>query len=94
MTKGNRAIHYLVTDMYRALARKEMWIGILGVALSMFFALESLTELDISVIDTLLYSSYGVGFKLSFVFCALPFGTAFCEELENHYIKYLLIRGD
>lgn len=94
MTEKSKVVHYLRADVYQVLTKKETWLSVLGVTLSMFFALESPEELENSVIDTLLYSAYGVGFKLSFVFCVLPFGTAFCEELENHYIKYVLIRGN
>lgn len=92
--KATRKTHYFLTDLYRACTKKELWLGILGVALSLGFALGSPEEMESSVVDTLLFAAYNVGFMLSFVFCALPFGTSYCEELESGYMKYLLIRGD
>lgn len=92
MEQGRRT-HYFRTDLYRAFTGKEIWIGTVGVAFAMFFALGSLEELESSVIDTVIFSAYNVGFMLTFVFCAFPFGGAYCEELENHYARHLLIRG-
>lgn len=92
--KQGRRTHYFGTDLYRAFTGKEIWIGALGVTFAMLFALGSLEELESSVIDTVIFSAYNVGFMLTFVFCAFPFGGAYCEELENQYERHLLIRGN
>ena len=31
---------------------------------------------------------------VAYIFCAFPFATVFCEDLENKYIRYSIIRGN
>ena len=31
---------------------------------------------------------------IAYVFCAFPFATVFCEDLDNKYIRYELIRSN
>ncbi|MCI8873127.1 MAG: hypothetical protein HFH51_09790 [Lachnospiraceae bacterium] len=88
-----RKTFYFFTDLYRLLTRKETYLSVAGVALTLFFAVGSWEELAESVIYTLLLSTYSAGFILSFVFCALPYGSVYSEELENNYIRYAVNRG-
>ena len=94
MSGTQKKTHYIQADMHRILCRKETCLAILGVAAALFFSVGNVQDFEGSVIQTFLFATYNVGFLLSFVFCALPYGTAYCEELENHYIRYSVIRGN
>lgn len=89
--KSNRNRGYLLTDIGRVFKKKETYIGMLGVAAALFFSISS--DLQESVISNFLYGTYGVGFLLSFVFCAFSYGTIYSDELETYYIRYSVIRG-
>ena len=93
MSGPQKKTHYIQADMHRILCRKETCLAILGVAAALFFSVGNVQDFEGSVIQTFLFATYNVGFLLSFVFCALPYGTAYCEELENPYIRYSVIRG-
>ena len=70
--KSNRNRGYLLTDIGRVFKKKETYIGMIGVAAALFFSISS--DLQESVISNFLYGTYGVGFLLSFVFCAFSYG--------------------
>lgn len=89
--KSNRNRGYLLTDIGRVFKKKETYIGMIGVAAALFFSISS--DLQESVISNFLYGTYGVGFLLSFVFCAFSYGTIYSDELETYYIRYSVIRG-
>ena len=91
MSGPQKKTHYIQADMHRILCRKETCLAILGVAAALFFSVGNVQDFEGSVIQTFLFATYNVGFLLSFVFCALPYGTAYCEELENHFRR---IRDD
>lgn len=94
MIKLAHRTHYISTDIHRILHRKETYLGVLGVTAALFFSIGNVNDISVSVIYTFLLSTYSVGFVLSFVFCVLPYGTVYSEELENHYMRYLISRGD
>lgn len=88
-----RKTFYLYTDIYRLFIKKETYIGIAGIVLALFLSIGNKNDIAESVIYTLLLSTYNVGFILFFIFCSLPYGTIYVEELENNYIKYVINRG-
>lgn len=90
--KRGRKTKYFIADMQRLLQRREVYVGIAGVAASLFFSVSGNPQG--TVVGNYLYGTYGAGFVLSFVFCTLAYGTVYSEDLENHYIRYSLIRGN
>lgn len=89
-----KKVKYLFNDLFRLIQKKELYLSIIGVACVLNFSTRDGGGISKSVLWTMLYSTYGVGFILSFVFCALPYATVFCEELETQYVKYAVIRGN
>ena len=82
---------YFLTDIGRVFKKKDTYIGMMGVTVALFFSISG--NIQTTVISNFLYGTYGVGFLLSFVFCALSYGTVYSDELENYYIRYSVVRG-
>ncbi len=82
-----------VTELYRLFTKKEAYLGMAGVALALFLSVGSWEDITDSVVYTMMLSTYNTGFLLAFVFCALPYGSVFCDDLEHHYIRYAVNRG-
>lgn len=91
MIKSNRGRGYLLTDIGRVFIKKETYMGIIGVTVALFFSISG--NIQTTVISNFLYGTYGVGFLLSFVFCAFSYGTVYSDELETCYIRYSVVRG-
>lgn len=85
---------YFCRDLRRIFERKETWLAVVGVVASLFFALEKTENFDASVIYVFVFSTESAGFILTFIFCALPYGGAYSEDLETHYIRYMVGRGN
>lgn len=89
---------YLRTDL-RRLWKSGMWIiGIIGVAGALFFSLKT-GNVDFhegvngNVVSTYVLATDMSGALMMYVFCALPYGTVFSEELEHKYARYGIVRG-
>ncbi|MDO4650552.1 MAG: hypothetical protein Q4B26_18110 [Eubacteriales bacterium] len=91
-------LRYLRVDFQRMIKSPRTIIGILGVALMMFFSLESgLFEKGFGngdVIFTYLDATNRSGYVIAYSFCALPFAAVYPEDWEHKYIRYGVIRGD
>lgn len=85
--------HFLLTDMYRLFTKKGTYLSIIGVALTLFLSVGNRSDITDSAIYTLLLSTYKAGFILTFVFCALPYGSVYSDELETYYMRYAVSRG-
>lgn len=83
---------YFMTDILRLFKHYEIYAAIFAVTLVLFFSLEDMGFVNNSVMMTYFASTHLSGFLLAYVFCAFPFGAVFCEELENHYVRYGVIR--
>lgn len=92
--KRGTLTRYFCNDLYRIFCSPEIYLGVLGVAFSMFLSLENPMNMSGSVIDTLLLATYGAGFHLTFLFCALPYANVFVEDLDTYYGRYSVIRGN
>lgn len=62
--------------------------------MSLLFSLEDMGFVNNSVLTTYFISTELSGIMLAYIFCAFPYATAFCEDLENQYLRYQLIRGN
>ena len=100
-TKGekrmNRA-HYLKTDIRRLIKNYPIYLGIVGVAISMWFSLEdsAFTEgmVNGNALDTYDLAVGMSGIMIAYVFCAFSYATVFCEDLEYKYARYSINRGN
>lgn len=91
-------IKYFCTD-FRRLGKSYRWLfGIVGVAVALFFSLEStLFEKGLvngNVLSTYIYSTVMTGSLITYSFCAFPFAGVYPEEREHKYIRYGVIRGN
>ncbi len=86
--------NYLRANL-RQLGRSYAWlVGMIGVAVFLFFALETQGFYNNNVVSTYTFSTRMSGGLIIYVFCAFPYATKFCEELENKYVRYGVIRGN
>lgn len=86
-------IHYIRADIKRLLRNPWFYIGILGVMAGLFYAQEG-RALRKSVIASYWMSVSLSGMMILYLFCILPFGMVFCEDLEHHSLRYQIIRGN
>ncbi len=84
---------FLRTDFKRCFTSKEFIIGVVGVYLVLLWGIISSGTLEG---DTVLYSVYwstfGVQFLLTMVFCAVSYAGSFCEDLEYLFLRQILLR--
>ena len=93
----NRA-HYLKTDIRRLIKNYPIYLGIVGVAISMWFSLEdsAFTEgmVNGNALDTYDLAVSMSGIMIAYAFCAFSYATVFCEDLEYKYARYSINRGN
>lgn len=89
MKKG----HYFKADCIRMLTGHKLYLAILGIVCSLFIALENRGIQD-SVFQTFAETRMLSGHILTYIFCAFPYASVFCEDLEHKYIYYEINRGD
>lgn len=87
-------IKYLRSDWKRLYKSYEFYAAIIGVAISLFFSLENQSISEYGVLCTYMESVSLSGYVIAFAFCAFPYAAVFCQDLENKYIRYQMIRGD
>ena len=85
-------IHYMRGDIKRLVQNPWFYISILGVTLGLFYGQEGKPLRD-SVIAAYWISISLSGFMVLYVFCILPFGLVFCEDLEHYFFRYQIVRG-
>jgi len=83
---------YAVSDRLRLITGFELYLAIIGTVCSLFFALEN-SGIQTSVLDTFIHTRMLSGHVLTYIFCALPYASIFCEDLEDKYIYYAVNRG-
>lgn len=92
-----RKTHYFRTDISRLLRGYPVYLAVIGVALSLLFSLENYAFAEgmvgFNALDTYTHAADGSGVLIAYAFCALPFATVFCEDLEHHYLRYSINRG-
>lgn len=86
--------NYFLSDIKRLFKSYEIYIAIIGVMLSLFFSLEDNGIQESGVLSTYMLSLALSGRIIAYAFCALPYATVFCEDLENKYVRYQIIRGN
>ena len=85
--------HYIVSDLKRLLKSYEFYFSFLGVAAVLFFSLEDVGISDAGVVFTYVFATDMTGMMLAYVFCAWPFATVLCEDMEKKYVRYAVVRG-
>lgn len=93
--KGNRKqLGYFHMDMKRAFCSGKIVIGIIGIAIMLFFGCKD----EIMEYATVLYlywrSIYGIQYIFAMIFCTYPYARSFCEDIECGYIKQLFLKGN
>lgn len=91
-SKVKITLRYIKMDLYRSIFSLQFWVAILGVFLTMWFGVAK-KDSDISVFDTYMMITYGMPFMLTIVFCAFSYAGSICEDYENKYINFEVIRG-
>lgn len=86
--------HYLLADLKRLIKGYEIYAAVIGVAICLIFSLENKGLANNSVLTTYIMSTEMSGVMIAYVFCAFPVATFFCDDLENGYIRYQVIRGN
>lgn len=93
----NRA-HYLRTDIRRLIKNYPIYLGIVGVAVSMWFSLEDYAfnegMVNGNALDTYHVAVGMSGIMIAYAFCAFSYATVFCEDLEYKYARYSINRGN
>lgn len=83
---------YAVSDRLRLVMGSELYLAIIGTVCSLFLALEN-SGIQDSVLDTFIHTRMLSGHVLAYIFCALPYASIFCQDLEDKYIYYAINRG-
>lgn len=85
--------HYLYADWKRIIKNYSLYAACIGVAASLILSLEDMGFTNNSVLSTYFFATELSGVMLAYIFCAFPYATVLCEDLENQYIRYQIIRG-
>lgn len=85
---------YIKADMLRLGKSYTWYLGIAGVAFALFCSLEGRGFENGSVIFTYVFATHLSGVLLTYLFSAVPFATVFCEDIEQKYMNYEIIRGN
>lgn len=81
------------SDLKRMLTGYRVYLAICGVVLAYIFSRENTGIENNSVLLTFVSSTMLSGSLITYIFCAFPFAQVFCEDIENKYLHYELIRG-
>ena len=82
---------YISMEFRRSLFSLNFWVGILGVSLAHFISIHKVVENVISVYNTYQCAVYFTPYIISLIFCVLPFGLSFCEDMENNFIQQIVL---
>lgn len=86
--------NFFVPGFCRIFKSYEIYLSVIGVAIALVFSIEQMNLINGNVLDTYITSTELSGIMVAYIFCAFPFATVFCEDLENKYIRYSIIRGN
>ena len=86
--------NFFVPGFCRIFKSYEIYLSVIGVAIALVFSIEQINLINGNVLDTYITSTELSGIMVAYIFCAFPFATVFCEDLENKYIRYSIIRGN
>ena len=85
---------YIKSDIRRLCRSRAWYIGVAGVVFALFFAMEGRGFENGSLLFHYVFVTHLSGIMITFIFCAAPFATVFCEDLEQQYIRCAVIRGN
>lgn len=84
--------HYFLTDLKRVTKGKMTYFSIAGVAISLFYSLETL-GLQENVLNTYWRAISLSGLTIAYACCILPYSFVFCEDLEHNFARCQIVRG-
>lgn len=87
-------LKYWLLDMKRAFLSWKFLGGIVGTFMVLEFAALETKQWQISVLNSFCLVKYSMPFLLTLIFTTLVFGQCFCEDIDYHYIRLLIIRGN
>ena len=91
-------VHYFRSDLGRLIKNYPIYLAVLGVAATLWFSLENNAFqeglVNGNVLDTYILSTNMSGVMIAYSFCAFSYAAVFCEDLENKYARYSIIRGN
>lgn len=85
---------YFCMDMRRLLKSGTWIVSIIGVAVCLFFSLETKGFVNENVLSTYFVSTTLSGVLITYVFSAFSYAAVFSEDIEHKYLQYMLIRGN
>lgn len=91
-------VHYFRSDLRRLIKNYPVYLAILGVAVTLWFSLENNAfqkdMINGNVLNTYIFATNMSGVMIAYAFCAFAYAAVFCEDLENKYARYSIIRGN
>lgn len=92
--KKSKIQDFLKVDIIRIITNRAQLYLILGVVLSLFFSLESFEDIGKSVLYLFDNATSRIGNIIIFIFCTCAYAPSLSEDLETHYLRYTIIRGN
>ena len=79
---------YVRIEFGRVFCKKEFYFSVPGIAIILFLsANDGMGNMGDSALAAVLLSSYDAGFLIAFSLAAIPYATAFTDELEYNYAR-------
>ncbi|MDY4204213.1 hypothetical protein [Porcincola intestinalis] len=84
----------IASDIKRLFCSLKTYLAPVGVAVAIFFSLQDdfVKRSDWNTLSLYMYAVQASGFLVAYICCAVPYGTVFCEDLENRYFRQRIIR--
>ena len=85
--------HYLKMDFYRFFFSAQMILAVLGVCAVHILIPQQFIEPRVSVLRSFNVAWSSNAMVLAYIFTTFAYGQSFCEDMEQGYYKYGVIRG-
>ena len=87
------SIGLLKANLRRVFGNHRIYISVLLLACSLFLSVGDRQAFCISVINIFEHAVTSIVFMSTFMICAYPYANVFTEDLENGFMRYMVIRG-
>ena len=87
-------VKILLSDFKRLLLNPKTYLASIGVTVALFFSEQDYFSQNSAenAISRYLEATEMSGFLIAFIFCALPFATVFCEDIQDRFIRQSCLR--